>query len=253
MVYYQCSISLICTPGPRLNKKRVFPDMGISIIKIRPSYQQSYGFIAGVFLHFPPGLMFPGTVCAPKRAAQLSLTLVSTEVHRSHAANWHHGQWNLPPSMMGYTWNISYLNLIHFVSLLCYCRMWLYFGVRICFTWFVYVKIGSLCMGTLHLVLDSLWTGTWFNIKMPSYQCRGSIVETEWWRHEMETFSALLALCAGNSRATGEFPSQRPVTRSFDVFFDLPVNKRLSNQSWCWWFETPSRSFWRHCNETTSF
>ena len=43
----------------------------------------------------------------------------------------------------------------------------------------------------------------------------------------METFSALLAICAGNSQASGEFPAQRPVTRSFDVFFDLCVNKRL--------------------------
>ena len=64
----------------------------------------------------------------------------------------------------------------------------------------------------------------------------------------METFSALLALCAVNSRASGEFPSQRPVTRSFDVFFDLRLNKRLSKQSWGRWFETPlSCSFWRHC------
>ena len=37
----------------------------------------------------------------------------------------------------------------------------------------------------------------------------------------METFSTLLALCEGNSPVTGEFPSQRPVTWSFDVFFDL--------------------------------
>ena len=43
----------------------------------------------------------------------------------------------------------------------------------------------------------------------------------------METFSALLALCAGNSSVTGEFPAQRPVTRSFDVFFDLRLNKLL--------------------------
>ena len=70
-----------------------------------------------------------------------------------------------------------------------------------------------------------------------------------WWRHQMETFSALLAVCAGNSTVTGEFPSQRPVTRSFDVFFDLHLNKPLSKQSWGWWFETPSRSLWRHCNE----
>ena len=40
-----------------------------------------------------------------------------------------------------------------------------------------------------------------------------------WWRHQMETFSALLAFCAGNSPVTGEFPSQRPLTQSFDVFF----------------------------------
>ena len=66
----------------------------------------------------------------------------------------------------------------------------------------------------------------------------------------METFSALLALCAENSPATAEFPSQRPVTRSFDVFFDLRVNKRLSKRLWGWWFETPSRSLWRHCNAT---
>ena len=43
----------------------------------------------------------------------------------------------------------------------------------------------------------------------------------------METFSALLALCVGNSPATGEFPAQRPVTRSFGVLFDLHPNKRL--------------------------
>ena len=44
------------------------------------------------------------------------------------------------------------------------------------------------------------------------------------------------------------FPSQRPVTRIFDVFFDLCLNKRLSKQSWGWWFQTPSRSLWRHRN-----
>ena len=44
----------------------------------------------------------------------------------------------------------------------------------------------------------------------------------------METFSALLAMCAGNSPVPGEFPAHRPVTRSFDVLFDLCLNKRLS-------------------------
>ena len=69
-----------------------------------------------------------------------------------------------------------------------------------------------------------------------------------WWRHQMETFFALLAICAGNSPAPGEFPAQRPVTRSFDVFFDLHLNKRLSKQSWGWRFETLSRPLWRHRN-----
>ena len=40
----------------------------------------------------------------------------------------------------------------------------------------------------------------------------------------MKTFSALLAHCAGNSPVTGEFPSQRPVTRSFDISFTLRLN-----------------------------
>ena len=69
------------------------------------------------------------------------------------------------------------------------------------------------------------------------------------WRHQMETFSALLPICPGNSPVPGEFPAQRPVTRSFDVFFDLRPNKRLSKQSRCWWFETPSSPLWRHCND----
>ena len=70
-----------------------------------------------------------------------------------------------------------------------------------------------------------------------------------WWRHQMERFSALLALCAGNSPVTGEFPAQRPVTRSFDVSFDQCMNKWLSKQSRGWWFETQSWSLWRHSKD----
>ena len=55
-------------------------------------------------------------------------------------------------------------------------------------------------------------------------------------------------LC-GEFIGPGEFPTQRPVTRSFDVFFDLRLNKRLSKQPWGWWFEKPSWSLWRQCNE----
>ena len=147
------------------------------------------------------------------------------------------------------------------------------------------------------------------------------LISSPWWRHQMETFSALLALCAGNSQAPdetqyhltssewlsslgwlmatavshpdkirrhsdldgsapylipmmtssngnifrvtgplcgeftgpGEFPAQRPVTRSFDVFFDLRPNKRWSKQPWGWWFETPSWSLWRQCNAITCY
>ena len=66
----------------------------------------------------------------------------------------------------------------------------------------------------------------------------------------METFSALLAICAGNSPVPGEFPTQRPVTRSFDVYFDLHPNKRLSKQSLGWWFEALSPPLWRHRNDS---
>ena len=67
-------------------------------------------------------------------------------------------------------------------------------------------------------------------------------------RHQMETSSALLAFDAGDSLVTCEFPLQRPVTRRFDVFFDLCLNQQLSKQWRRRWFETPSRSLWRHCN-----
>ena len=74
-----------------------------------------------------------------------------------------------------------------------------------------------------------------------------------WWRHQMETFSALLGICAGNSPVSGEFPAQRPVTRSFDIFFDLRLNKSLSKQSWSWWFEMLSCPLWRQCIGEGSF
>ena len=74
----------------------------------------------------------------------------------------------------------------------------------------------------------------------------GTINLQSWWRHQMKAFSALLALCAGNSSVTGKFPSQRPLARSFDVFFDLHPRKRLSNQSRRGWLKTLSRSLWRH-------
>ena len=85
-----------------------------------------------------------------------------------------------------------------------------------------------------------------------SPQCYDSyriwVKSQSWWRHQMETFSTLLTICVGNSPVNGDFPTQRPVPRSFDVFFDLRLNKRLSKQSWGWWFETSSCPLKRHCN-----
>ena len=59
----------------------------------------------------------------------------------------------------------------------------------------------------------------------------------------METFSALLAICVGNSRWI-------PHTKASDaelwcfLWSDLRLNKRLSKQSWGWRFETPSCLLW---------
>ena len=68
-----------------------------------------------------------------------------------------------------------------------------------------------------------------------------------WWRHQMETFPAVLALCARNSPVTGEFSSQRPVRWGFDISLDLRLNKRLSKQSWGWWLKTTSHSSSSSC------
>ena len=114
------------------------------------------------------------------------------------------------------------------------------------------------------VMINQLWfnnrqaTSRYLNQWWPNYMVPYGVTHGQWgdkcawWRHQMETFSALLAICAGNSPVTGEFPTQRPVTRSFDVFFDLRLNKRLRNQSWGWWFETLSRPLWRQCNESSA-
>ena len=66
-------------------------------------------------------------------------------------------------------------------------------------------------------------------------------------RFALSTFSASLAFVRGIHRSP-EFPAQRQVTWSFEVFFDMRLNKRLSKQSQGWWFETFSRPLWRHCD-----
>ena len=65
------------------------------------------------------------------------------------------------------------------------------------------------------------------------------------WKH----FPRYWPLC-GEFTGDRWIPRKKPMTHSFDVFFDLCLNKWLSKQSRGWWFETPSRSLWRHCNAT---
>ena len=101
-------------------------------------------------------------------------------------------------------------------------------------------------------LLSPQWPDTGKMSSLYWIRAQTPIRQLSWWRYQMEIFSALQAICAGNSPVPGEFPAQRPVTRNFDVFFDLRPNKLLSQQSWGWLFETPSRPLWRHRNGSFS-
>ena len=68
-------------------------------------------------------------------------------------------------------------------------------------------------------------------------------VIASWWRRQIKTFSSLPDLCEGNPPITGGFPSQRPLTRSFEVCFYLRLKKRLITQSRRRWLETPPRKY----------
>ena len=94
-------------------------------------------------------------------------------------------------------WACNYISMLFYFALFCY-------GYMVCSRWML-VVYQSLLFGVASLAL-----GQW----------RPSNPEIcAWWRHQLETFSALLAISAGNSPVPGEFPAQRPVTRSCDVFF----------------------------------
>ena len=91
------------------------------------------------------------------------------------------------------------------------------------------------------------------NMMTPSLMLRRRLtsVETMMTSSNGNIFRVTGPLC-GEFTGPGEFHAQRPVTRSFDVFFELPPNQRLSKQPWGWWFETPSWSLWRQCNDITT-
>ena len=157
---------------------------------------------------------------------------------KASTANWIIRLWvrhTVKIQYVGYLEHITFANHVTISSICCCLSVWI--RCIITHTQFrVLYTIIIVCS-----VPGCLWT---------SYSSRADsrLAPSPWWRPQIETFSALLAICAGNSPVTGEFLAQRPVSRSFDVFFDLRLNRRLSKQSWGWWFETLSRPLWRHCN-----
>ena len=107
----------------------------------------------------------------------------------------------------------------------------------------------SLVVEHMHIYDPPVWFGKLIMLIIwLRYATTKSLVLLNMMTSSNGNISALLAICAGNSPVPGEIPAQRPVTRSFDVFFDLRLNKPLIKQSWCWWFDTLSRPLWRHCN-----
>ena len=79
--------------------------------------------------------------------------------------------------------------------------------------------------------------------------CTITCILSWWWRHQMETFSAFLALCVENSPVTGEFPHKGQWRGALLFSLICAWIIRLSKQSIRWWFETPSGSLWCHCND----
>ena len=78
-----------------------------------------------------------------------------------------------------------------------------------------------------------------WNLTIPYFPIQDDVIK---WKHFPRYWSSVWGI------PQWIFPAQRPVTQRFGVFFDLRLNKKLSEQPWGWWFETPSFPLWRHCN-----
>ena len=117
-------------------------------------------------------------------------------------------------------------------------------------------RISNCCRLSVRImkwISTRLATSRWHSVKKCRQHCFSTGKATNhnlnpWWRHQMETFSALLAFCAGNVPVTGEFPHKGQWCGALVFSLICALNKRLSKQSWGWWFGAPSRSIWRHCN-----
>ena len=116
-----------------------------------------------------------------------------------------------------------------------------------CYIWARYtlysehrVPLNTVCSRSFHIfglgkyIIDHLLKSVYFVYVYKNVSCFSvthnlwSIERLDtWWRHQMETTSACLAFCVGNSPVTGDFSTQKPVTWSFDVFLDLRLNQQL--------------------------
>ena len=95
------------------------------------------------------------------------------------------------------------------------------------------------------MIFPAYFTWWWYWI-----QISWLLLLLTWWRHQMETFPCYWPFVSGIHRSPGNSPA-KPVVWIFDVSVDLCLNIRLGKQWSRRWFETPSRSLWRHCNVST--
>ena len=146
-----------------------------------------------------------------------------------------------------FSWQLSRKPL-NYCSFAVLARLTIHLNIRMLSHWYR----NSHSKGKTVSWLSYLYKGNPFTRKDVFYIETGTC-SMPWWCHQMETFSTLLALCAGNSPVTGECPSQRPVTWSFYVFFEMRLKERLRKQSLGWWIETPLLPLWRHCNADSMF
>ena len=107
-------------------------------------------------------------------------------------------------------------------------------------SWSTLVQVMAWCLMAPSHYLNQFWLPIVFASSWPGFMMTSS---------NGNIFRVTGHLC-GNSPVPGEFPAQRPVTRSFDVFFDLYLNTPLSKQIWGWWIEMLSHPLWCHCNVT---
>ena len=106
----------------------------------------------------------------------------------------------------------------------------------------------ALSASVMFSFMDTSWLSTCQISSLPYIQAYFVLFYNMMTSSNGNIFRVTGHLC-GEFTGPGEFSAQRPVTRTFDVFFDLRLNKPLSKHCRGCWFETLSRPLWRHCNE----